>query len=924
MRYYLVKLWSVGYSIILMSLCITHVFINGNNVQEQEVLMSDEKNMMQSATKSVHQHVQKVVLDNGLTVLIRESHEIPKVSFQIWYNVGSKDELVGEKGIAHLIEHMIFKGTDTLSESDINTLVHKLSGECNAFTSYDYTGYYFNFPTHHWREAFPVFADCMTNCLFKDDMLNSEMKAVIQELKLYKDQYERSLLEELMGMIFADHPYHFPIIGYKQDLWSVSGKDLLAFYKKHYQPNNATLVIVGDVNPTEVVELANEYFGAIPKDENYTKRSNFFHRDIVSKSLTMYRDVVHPTLTYAFVVPGAAEKKDAALDIFEWIIGKGKSSRLYKKLVNDTQLATSIGTGSFGLFDHSFFFIIVEPKDIENASEIESIIKNELEDIANNGVNYQEFERGFKKTQMDFYSLLETIDDQAYAIGQSYLATGDENHIFTCLDNPRLLKQQIQEIVADCFRPSIMHKGYVLPLPESEKARWAVLQEESDSEDEEILAARIRLTTVEPAVYAKTIEIQNPDHFNFPKPKTCILSNKLKVLYHDNNATPKINIVVSFKARADYDPETKQGLYLFVTEMMTEGTKNYTSDELADAIESRGMSLNVYPGGIAMKMLSDDFEFGLGLLKEILTEATFPEAEMEKVRDQLLTDIKQYWDEPRSFTSQLVRGEIYKNHPYSRQTIGTKESISSITRNELVDFYDAFISPAQARIAIVGDLPDKNIEELLEKELGDWKFREVEDMVYPKLNLVEPREIDYCINRDQVTLCFAQLSINRKDPKFDTYLLFDQIFGGGVLNSMSSRLFDLREQTGLFYTIQGSLIGGADEEPGIFQVRTIVSLDRLGEAEKAIKNTIDTVADTLTQEEFEEAKRAVVNTLVDNFATNSATAATFLYLDRFKLPADYFDNRAAVLEKITLDDMKNAIKDILNSNNLITVRVGRV
>ena len=99
----------------------------------------------------------------------------------------------------------------------------------------------FNFPTHHWREAFPVVADCMTNCLFDDDMLNSEMKAVIQELKLYKDQYERSLMEEMIGMIFADHPYHFPIIGYKQDLWSVAGKDLLAFYKKHYKPNNATL-----------------------------------------------------------------------------------------------------------------------------------------------------------------------------------------------------------------------------------------------------------------------------------------------------------------------------------------------------------------------------------------------------------------------------------------------------------------------------------------------------------------------------------------------------------------------------------------------------------------------------------------------------------------------------------------------------------
>ena len=166
--------------------------------------------------------VSKHVLDNGMTILVRPIHTVPKVSVQLWYNVGSKDEMDKERGIAHLIEHMTFKGTKKLSESDINFVTHMLSGSCNAFTSYDYTGYLFNFPTQHWKESFNIMADCMTNCSFKDYMLNSEMKAVIQELKMYRDRYERSLVDEMIGMIFADHPYHHPIIGYKQDLWSVS------------------------------------------------------------------------------------------------------------------------------------------------------------------------------------------------------------------------------------------------------------------------------------------------------------------------------------------------------------------------------------------------------------------------------------------------------------------------------------------------------------------------------------------------------------------------------------------------------------------------------------------------------------------------------------------------------------------------------
>ena len=393
---------------------------------------------------------------------------------------------------------------------------------------------------------------------------------------------------------------------------------------------------------------------------------------------------------------------------------------------------------------------------------------------------------------------------------------------------------------------------------------------------------------------------------------------------HHNDMTPKINIILEFKARPHYDPQNKQGLYTFVADMMTEGTKNYSSQELADAIESRGMSLNVYPGGVAMKMLQTDLPFGLEILKEILTNATFPEEEIEKVRHQLLTDIKQYWDEPRSFIGHLTREVIYKNHPYSKQTIGTEKSIASITRQDLIDFYNNYISPSGACIAIVGDVNSYNVQQEVQKALGDWPAREVLTMVYPALSPVEEQQINYPINRDQVVLCLAQLSINRTHPDFDKYLLFDQIFGGGNLGSMSSRLFDLREQTGLFYTIRGSLVSGSDEQPGMFQIRTIVSLDRLAEAEKVIKETVDKVVDTLTEDDLEEAKAAVINTLVDNFVSNNDIASTFLYIDRFKFPADYFDTRAAQIRTVTLEDMKQAVKNILASDKMITVRAGRV
>ena len=877
------------------------------------------------SVKSNDAYVQKYVLDNGMTILVREVHTIPKVSLQIWYDVGSRDEQIGQKGIAHLIEHMIFKGTKKLSESDINMLVHKLSGSCNAFTSYDYTGYLFDFPTQNWKEALPIMADCMVNCTFKDDMLNSEMKAVIQELKMYRDNYQRSLIKEMLSTIFVGHPYHYPVIGYKHDLWNVSGADLKQFYQEHYLPNNATLVVVGDVSASEVFGLSDQYFGSIKSNPAYQKQQHKFSPDILSKSVTLYRDVKQPLIMLAFVAPGARKKTNHTLQILEWVIGKGKGSRLHKKLVDELQIATAVETGYWDMFDYTIFFVISEPKTEKDIPTIEQIVAQQLDDISHNGITEKEFTRALKKTQMAQYSLLEDIESQAYQIGDYYLATGDENYVFTALQQPNdQLKKEAHELVVRYFRPSVMHKGMVLSLPEQEKKQWAILQKESDEEDQQILAARERTTPVEPPVYAKTIQPKEPKYFDFPKPQIEYFSNGLKVLYHHNANTPKVNIILQFKARHYFDPDDKQGLYYFVSRMLSEGTEKYTAQELADEIESRGMAFEAYPGGVSMRMLTQDLPFGLDILKEIITKSIFEEAAIEKVRAQILAEIKNFWDEPRYFSGQLIRENIYKGHPYSKNNLGTEQSIKSIVRDDLVNFYSMYFSPRGAKLAIVGDLNQYDIKNVFEQHIGSWQGKEIKEIEFPLLTPTGAQVINYPINRDQVVLTFARLSIDRKHQDFDKFLLFDQIFGGGVLGSMSSRLFQLREQTGLFYTIRGSSLAGSDEQLGMFQVKTIVSLDRLQEAEKAIRETIDSVTMSLTSDELVEARNAIINSLADNFASNSSIAHAFLYLDRYNLPADYFDNRPVQLAQVTLEGIQQAVKNIVQSNNLFTLRVGRV
>lgn len=869
--------------------------------------------------------VYKKKLKNGLTILVYPSHRIPKVMVSMWYNVGSKDEKDSEKGIAHLIEHMIFKGNgETITEPDIAKLAHDLSASMNAATSYDYTNYYFSLPTHNWKEVMPVLADVMVNCSFDDQLLNSEMKAVIQELKMNRDNYIRTVFSDLVSAMFPDHPYHYPVIGFKQDLWHLYGKNLKDFYKKHYWPNNATLVITGDVNPEEVFVEAQKYLEHIEPNKEYAKESFYLNKDIASKSVTIYRDVQHPIAVLAFLVPGAQEKLAGYFDVLELMLGNLKSSRLYKKIVDEHKLASMIYSGTMDLFEHGVFYILFQPTQEGFIDQIQSMILDELQSMAQCGPQVKELEKSIKQARMRYYSLFEDINEQAQQIGKYFLSTGDESIVFNYLqESTEEIGNKIKALVVEYIRPTVMYKGLVMPLPEQERSHWQLMQQQSDLEDNKFLSARLRTEPLQQPVYSSKIMVHEPQEFAFPKANQYSLSNGIKVLYYHNATTPKIDIVIELKAKGYFDPEDKQGLYGFMTAMLEEGTENYSASELAEELDARGILLRISPGGLIISLLKEDLADGLNFALEVLTKATFPEEEIEKIRSQIFIAIKNFWDEPKKFVKQLVRDQIYKGHPWSKNILGSKESIAAITRDDLVQAYKKYISPDSAKIAIVGDLEGIDLKNVLEKTIGSWSGEKVDDIVYPALKPIEYKEIHYPIDRDQTVLAFAGLSVDRNNPDYDKLILFDQIFGQGALNSMHSKLFALREETGLFYTINGSTLAGAGEQPGMVNVVTIVSLDRLKEAEEVIKKTIDTVAQTVTQKELTSARHAIINALINNFESNQATANAFLFLDKYNLPADFFDTRNKTLSKITLQEVIDTVKKYLNTDHMITVKIGR-
>ncbi len=361
-----------------------------------------------------------------------------------------------------------------------------------------------------------------------------------------------------------------------------------------------------------------------------------------------------------------------------------------------------------------------------------------------------------------------------------------------------------------------------------------------------------------------------------------------------------------------------------MTDLLQEGTKKYSAQELAQELESLGMELNTFPGQMGMTFLAGDAPRGLELFTEVLMRPAFTESALDRIRTQLLSELKIFWDTPVDFIGQVARQAVYRNHPFSNNMMGTEETINKITRHQVVEAHKKYVVPHGGRLAIVGDLSSYDVRGLLEEHLAPWNKHTVDDIVFPEIEPVPNEIIEWPINRDQVVLAYAGISVDRLSKDFDALLLFDQVFTGGVLGSMSSRLFDLRERSGLFYTIGGSLLAGSSLQPGMVFIKAIVSGDRLEEAEQEIEKVIAAGAFDLTDEELKEAQNALINSLVDNFAAQRSMAATFVAMDIYGMPEDYFDKRPSQLLKVKKEQIQKAVKRILKVDNLVKIRAGRV
>jgi zinc protease len=879
----------------------------------------------------MNKDLKSISLENGLSVVLFKLSRAPKIAINLFYSVGSKDENDYCRGISHMIEHMIFKGTNKLDEGVIDHIIYSISGYANAFTSLDYTGYSFEVPSKNYIPVLKIIKDTMYNASFKEEYLNSELKAVFHELKMYKDDVSWAMIDETMKNKFHDHPYRCPIIGYKNNIANFKSEQLKYFYKKFYKPEKALLVVAGDLEFEEFEKNLEKIFKTKIKNKNenfYNLRKEllFHEKDTKNEDVVLYRDIKITHIMLSWELPGLNAENSFIYEIISYLIAIGKGSVLYKKLVYDMNLATDVNSFVYDCFDRSILFVYIQPKNFFDIEKIKLIIEAEFEHLKNKISEYQ-FTRAYLKAKMSYVNVFEDFSKLAYAIGRITMATSDYSAIYKVInDNKDYLIEKTKSIMGEFLSPLFRSCVVASPMDEAQRNVWIKLQIERDNSDNLLLSKvgdRGNVENISDKNIPFKISKKKEKNFKFPDFEKTVLRNGLTVYTIKIDFVEKIDICVDFKAKHYFDEKKFEGRLALLFDFMEEGTKNYPGNSFSEELEYNGIDLETSIGSVSLTCLPEVFERAFNFLQEYLLFPNFDEKEYPRILNQHLVDIESFWDDASCIAKQKIREAVYGDHNYGRNPSGIKESVEKITVDDIKNAYKKFITPHETVIIICSPFESEKSVEFCRKYFENWNGENVDTELKDNPKSIKKFDESFKLNRDQSVICFGGLSVKRFDEDYDKILLYDQFFSGGVSSSMRSKLFSLREQTGMFYSIGGSIVAGASEHEGMIYFVATTSPENIDNAKNMIFNCIDSSFDNFSEEDLDNAKRIIINSFSDLISTNRNLLSTILFMHRFKLNKKYFEDRVKKIKKIKREDVILSVRKILNSDKIGTFTVGR-
>ncbi len=873
---------------------------------------------------SLTKGVQKTVLDNGLTVLTKEVHTAPVVSVQVWYKVGSRNETKGENGISHQLEHLMFKGT-TDRPVQFGRLFSALGSQFNAFTSYDETAYFGTVQQDKLVALLTLEGDRMENALVGSEQLKSEKKVVISELQGYENSPSYRLSRAVMRAAFPSRAYGLPVGGTKADVEQFTVEQVRNYYQTYYSPENATLVITGDFATEPVLKVVKEIYGKLPKRPKTaaTRRTaTVAATSEAQKTPIVLKQPGSAALLQAvYPLPDIKDPDVPAIDVMDAILTGGRSSRLYQALV-ESGLASSVDGGAAELIEPGWYEINATAAPGQELTKIDQVLQQSLTQLQQQLVSAEELNRAKTQLQASFVLGNQDITSQASQLGYNQTVTGDYRFIERYLAAiAKVTPEEVQRVAKTYLDSAKQTIGFFEPTQPDGKPGTS--NAGSGRTVENFSPGK----PVDPAELAKYLPptTSATDSTKQPLPEQFTLANGLQVLLLSDHSVPTINLSGQVDAGSEFDGNQKAGLASLTATNLINGTQTKNALELAKTLEDQGSSLDFSASregvNISGNGLSANLPTLVQTLADVLQNATFPKEQLELSRQRSLTSLQAYLDDPSGLGRQVFQQAIYpQKHPF--HSFPTVESLKSITRDNLLGFYKEHYRPDTTTIALVGDFNPAQVKTLLNKSFSKWQATGKP----PVLNLpkVSAPETLTRVNKEipgkaEAVTYIGYNGISRTDPRFYAALVLNQILGGDTL---SSRLgTEIRDRLGLTYGIYSGFAAGINPGPFLIQMQTAP-----GDAQKAIASTIALLKQLkeqgVTEAELNTAKRSITNSYPVNLANPSDVSSIILNNAVFGLPRTEIRKFPERIQAVTMAQVKQAIKELIQPDNLVIVTAG--
>lgn len=849
----------------------------------------------------------KFTLSNGLDVILSTDHSLPVTAVNLWYHVGSKNEEPGRTGFAHLFEHVMFEGSKNHNRSFFDPL-QEVGANLNGSTTPDRTNYWENVPSNYLELALWLESDRMGFLLDALDQNRFEVQRDVvknERRQSYENRpYGMAPMLIQPNLFPAPHPYSWTTIGDPADLDAASLDDIKAFFSRYYSPSNASLAIVGDFDSDAARRMVEGYFGDIAAGPPIDRIGRMDSKLRGEVTLTSYDSVQLPRLHLNWPTNPNLDRLQAPTDLLATILGGGKSSRLYKTLVYERRVAREVRVYDYGQEIAGEFTITATANPGHSTDEIETVILEEISRLQSDVPTEDEMARAKNRIEASHVMQLERFGGFGGRADQL-------NYYNTMAGDPGVINTDVSR--------------YLAVMPEEVSEAASLLGENLVKLTIHPETSRTTSPTTVDRATAPTPASE--PRFALPVPRRGRLANNLEVVHLEKRGVPVVAFGLVISGGGMTDPGDKSGLASLTSNMLVEGTKTRTSIQMAEELEFLGVHLthqaNREYAVVSSEALTSKWRAGLAIMTDVALNAAFPEHELDRVRKNLLTDLDRVADNPVAIASRAARSLYYgPGTPYGHPITGNHESVTSITRDDLLAHYDAQFDPGNAAFLVVGDLSFEEAMEAAEHSFGDWRPSNdgspngmVPDPIEPS-----PTRI-YLADKPgaaQSVIRAGHLTIPRGHEDYLPLNVFNFIFGGQFTARLNS---NLRQDKGYSYGYTSSIdwTNGPSMLVAGGGVQTAVTKEALAETLKEF-NEIKGPR-PVTRQEFDNARDGILRSLPSQFETVQQVLQQLTRMLVFGLDDDYFATFGDRLSNVSLGDV-HRVSDRLDADHLKVLVVG--